>query len=173
MRPLRAFGRALVWVVVPRPFREGTRLALHTTLTPLVRLILGIVLVAVVAGTLLSVHAAGHPLRGLAREGLLLLAALLILTLSGALAPQVRLLLRWVQREGLRRDGPWRRAGTWQGAAFRAVARVVESAPAPSAPAPSAPAPSAPAPSAPAPSAPAPPERHQDNEKGKEQAHDQ
>ncbi len=158
-RPLRALGRALVWVVVPRPFREGTRLALRTTtLTPLVRLILGIVLVAVVAGTLLTVHAAGHPLRGLAREGLLLLAALLILTLSGALAPQVRLLLRWIQREGLRRDGPWRRAGTWQGNAFRAVTRVVEAAPAPSAP---------------APSAPAPPERHQDNEKGKEQAHDQ
>ncbi len=152
-RPLRALGRALVWVVVPRPFREGTRLALHTTLTPLVRLILGIVLVAVVAGTLLSVHAAGHPLRGLAREGLLLLAALLILTLSGALAPQVRLLLRWIQREGLRRDGPWRRAGTWQGNAFRAVTRVVEASPVPAAPA-----------------APTPPECDQDNENRKEGA---
>jgi len=159
-RPLRVLGRALVWVVVPRPFREGARLALLTTLTPLVRLILGIVLVAVVAGTLLTVHAAGHPLRGLAREGLLLLAALLILTLSGALAPQVRLLLRWVQREGLRRDGPWRRAGTWQGSAFRAVTRVVEASPVQAAPA------------APAPSAPAPSERNQDHEKGKEQAHD-
>jgi len=159
-RPLRALGRALVWVVVPRPFREGARLALLTTLTPLVRLILGIVLVAVVAGTLLTVHAAGHPLRGLAREGLLLLAALLILTLSGALAPQVRLLLRWIQREGLRRDGPWHRAGTWQGSAFRAVTRVVEASPVQAAPA------------APAPSAPAPSERNQDHEKGKEQAHD-
>ncbi len=153
-RPLRALGRALVWVVVPRPFREGARLALLTTLTPLVRLILGIVLVAVVAGTLLTVHAAGHPLRGLAREGILLLAALLILTLSGALAPQVRLLLRGVQREGLRRDG------TWQGSAFRAVTRAVETAPVQAASA------------APAPSAPAPSERKQDHEKGKEQAHD-
>ena len=153
-RPLRALGRALVWVVVPRPFREGAQLALLTTLTPLVRLILGIVLVAVVAGTLLTVHAAGHPLRGLAREGILLLAALLILTLSGALAPQVRLLLRGVQREGLRRDG------TWQGSAFRAVTRAVETAPVQAASA------------APAPSAPAPSERKQDHEKGKEQAHD-
>jgi len=161
-RPLRVLGRALVWVVVPRPFREGARLALLTTLTPLVRLILGIVLVAVVAGTLLTVHAAGHPLRGLAREGLLLLAALVILTLSGALAPQVRLLLRGVQREGLRRDGPWRRDGTWQGSAFRAVTRAVEASPVQAAPAPSAPVQAAPAPS----------ERNQDHEKGKEQAHD-
>ncbi len=57
-------------------------------------------------------NAVGHPVLGIARDGLLLVGAVVILALSGALAPQGRLLgrllLSYARRESARRGLTWR-----------------------------------------------------------------
>jgi len=80
-----------------------------------------VIVVVVIAGTVLAVRGHGSPLAGATREGVLLLGALLILTLSGGLAPQGRLLLRYIQKEGRCRDG------TQLGWLFQTIAQAVES----------------------------------------------
>ncbi len=80
----------------------------------------------VLVGTVLAVRAVGHPLLGLARDALLLVGAVVILALSGALAPQGRLVGRLVLSYAKREAG--RRGLTWRGRLFRALARRLESA---------------------------------------------
>lgn len=117
---VRAVGHTLYTVAVPRPLREATGLALAAALSPLARLVVLVALVVVVAGTVLTLRGHGALVAGVAREGVLLTGALLILALMGAFAPQGRIVLRYIQREGLRRHG------TWHGRAFRALARGIE-----------------------------------------------
>ncbi len=124
-RPIRATGRVtgrlLAVALFPRSVRAAAGPALAAVLSPLVRWIVRVIIVVVIAGTVLAVRGHGNPLAGATREGVLLLGALLILTLSGALAPQGRLLLRYIQKEGRRRDG------TRLGWLFQTIAQGVES----------------------------------------------
>jgi len=87
-------------------------------------LILRLAALLVLVGTVLAVRAVGHPLLGLARDALLLMGAVVLLALSGALAPQGRLLgrllLSYAKRESVRRGL------TWQGRLFRVLARRLE-----------------------------------------------
>jgi hypothetical protein len=117
----RATGHLLVVALFPRSVRAAAGPALAAVLSPLVRWIVRVVVVVVIAGTVLTVRGHGNPLAGVTREGVLLLGALLILTLSGALAPQGRLLLRYIQKEGRRRDG------TRLGWFFQTIAQGMES----------------------------------------------
>jgi len=72
------------------------------------------------------VHAVGHPLLGLARAVLLLVGAIVMLVLSGALAPQGRLLGRLLLSYAKRESA--RRGLTWRGRLFRALTRRLEPA---------------------------------------------
>ena len=119
-KPVRAVGRVLYVIAVPRPLREATGLAFTAALSPLARLVALVALVVVVAGTILARRGHGAFLAGVAREGVLLVGALLILALMGVFAPQGRIVLRYIHREGLRRRA------TWQGKTFRALARGIE-----------------------------------------------
>ncbi len=125
-RAARATGRGLYVLAVPRTVRRSTEELRRVELSPALGLVLRLFAVLVLAGTVLAVHAVGHPLLGLARAALLLLGAVAILALSGALAPQGRLLgqllLSYAKRESARRGL------TWQGRLFRALARRLEPA---------------------------------------------
>ncbi len=124
-RALRATGRGLLILALPGSVRRSTaelRHNLPAVITPAVGIALRIAVVLVIASTVLAVHEAGHPLFGVAREVLLLLGALAILALSGALGPQRMLLARYMKREGTRRGL------TWRGRLFRTLGRRMEPA---------------------------------------------
>jgi len=125
-RAARATGMGLFVLAVPRTVRRSTDDLRQIDMSPALGLVLRLAAVLVLAGTVLAVHAVGHPLLGLARDALLLIGAIVILTLSGALAPQGRLLgrllLSYAKRESTRRGL------TWQGRLFRALARRLEPA---------------------------------------------
>ncbi len=124
-RALRATGRGLLVLALPRSVRTSTaelRRALPTSVTPAVGLALRIALLVVVVGTVLAVRGAGQVGVGVAREVVLLLGALAILAVSGALGPQRTLLARYMKREGTRRGL------TWRGRFFRALGRRLEPA---------------------------------------------
>jgi len=128
-RAFRATGKGLLILALPGSVRRSTaelRHNLPAAVTPAVGIALRIAVVLVIAGTVLAVHEAGHPLFGVAREVLLLLGALAILALSGTLAPQGRLLgrllLSYAKRESVRKGL------TWQGRLFRTFARRLEPA---------------------------------------------
>ncbi len=117
----QAMGRLLAVALFPRSVRAAAGPALAAVLSPLLRWIVRVIVVVVIAGTVLAVRGHGNLLAGATREVVLLLGALLILTLSGALAPQGRLLLLYLQKEGRCRDGA--RLGWF----FQTIAQGVES----------------------------------------------
>jgi len=125
-RAARATGRGLYILAVPKTVRRSTEELRHVELSPALGLVLRLSALLVLAGTVLAVHAVGHPLLGLARDALLLVGAVVILALSGALAPQGRLLGRLLLSYAKRESA--RRGLTWQGRLFRALVRHVESA---------------------------------------------
>jgi len=125
-RATRAAGRSLYILAVPRRVRRSTDELRSVEMSPALGLVLRIAALLVLAGTVLAVHAVGHPLLGLARAALLLVGAVVILALSGALAPQRRLLGRLLRSYAKRERA--RRGLTWQGRLFRALARRLEPA---------------------------------------------
>ncbi len=125
-RAVRATGRGLYILAVPKTVRRSTEELRGVEMSPALGLVLRIAAVLVLAGTVLAVHAVGHPLLSLARNALLLVGAVVILALSGALAPQGRLLGRLLLSYAKREAG--RRGLTWRGRLFRALARRLEPA---------------------------------------------
>ncbi len=123
-RAARATGRGVYILAVPKTVRRSTDELRGVEMSPALGLVLRLVVVLVLAGTVLAVHAVGHPFLGLARDALLLAGAVVILALSGALAPQGRLLGRLVLSYAKREAG--RRGLTWRGRLFRALARCLE-----------------------------------------------
>ncbi len=125
-RAARATGRDLYILAVPKTVRRSTDDLRSVEMSPALGLVLRTAALLVLAGTVLAVHAVGHPLLGLARAALLLIGAIVILALSGALAPQGRLLgrllLSYTKRESARRGL------TWRGRFFRALVRRLEPA---------------------------------------------
>ncbi len=123
-RAARATGRGLFVLAVPKTVRRSTDELRSVEMSPALGLVLRLTALLVLAGTVLAVHAVGHPLLGLARDALLLVGAVVILALSGALAPQGRLvgrlLLSYAKRESARRGL------TWRGRLYRALARRLE-----------------------------------------------
>ncbi len=125
-RAAKATGRGLFVLAVPKTVRRSTDELRQVEMSPALGLVLRLAAVLVLAGSVLAVHAVGHPLLGLARDALLLVGAVVILALSGALAPQGRLLGRLLLSYAKREAG--RRGLTWQGRLFRALARRLEPA---------------------------------------------
>ncbi len=129
-RPLqhaaRATGRRLYILAVPKTVRRATDELAQVEMAPALGLILRLAALLVLVGTVLAVRAVGHPLLGLARDALLLIGAVVILALSGALAPQGRLVGRLLLSYAKREAG--RRGLTWRGRLFRVLARRLESA---------------------------------------------
>jgi len=129
-RPLqhaaRATGRRLYILAVPKTVRRSTDDLRGVEMAPALGLVLRLTALLVLAGTILAVRAVGHPLLGLARDALLLIGAVVILALSGALAPQGRLVGRLVLSYARREAS--RRGLTWRGRFFRALARRLEPA---------------------------------------------
>ncbi len=125
-RAARATGRGLYILAIPKTVRRSTDDLRRIEMSPTLGLVLRLTAVLVLAGTVLAVHAVGHPLLGLARAALLLMGAVVILALSGALAPQGRLLGRLLLSYAKREAG--RRGLTWRGRLFRALARRLEPA---------------------------------------------
>jgi hypothetical protein len=125
-RAARATGRGVYILAVPKTVRRSTDELRSVEMSPALGLVLRIAAILVLAGTVLAVHAVGHPLLGLARDALLLLGAVVILALSGALAPQGRLLGRLLLVYAKRESA--RKGLTWRGRLFRALARRLESA---------------------------------------------
>ncbi len=125
-RAARATGRGVYILAVPKTVRRSTAELRRVEMSPALGLVLRIAALLVLAGTVLAVHAVGHPLLGLARAVLLLVGAVVMLALSGALAPQGRLLGRLLLSYTKREAG--RRGLTWQGRLFRALARRLEPA---------------------------------------------
>ncbi len=127
-RPLqhaaRATGRRLYILAVPKTVRRSTDDLAQVEMAPALGLVLRLTALLVLAGTVLAVRAVGHPLLGLARDALLLIGAVVILALSGALAPQGRLVGRLVLSYAKREAG--RRGLTWRGRLFRVLARRLE-----------------------------------------------
>jgi len=123
-RVARATGRGVYILAVPKTVRRSTDELRQVEMSPALGLVLRLSALLVLAGTVLAVHAVGHPLLGLARDGLLLLGAVVILALSGALAPQGRLLGRLLLSYAKRESA--RRGLTWRGRLFRALARRLE-----------------------------------------------
>ena len=125
-RAARATGRGVYVLAVPKTVRRSTEEMRRVEMSPALGLVLRIAALLVLAGTVLAVHAVGHPLLGLARAALFLLGAVVMLALSGALAPHGRLvgqlLLSYAKRESARKGL------TWQGRLFRALARRLEPA---------------------------------------------
>jgi len=121
-RAARATGRGLYILAVPKTVRRSTDELRGVEISPALGLVLRLAALLVLAGTVLAVHAVGHPLLGLARDALLFVGAVVILALSGALAPQGRLLLSYAKREA------GHRGLTWRGRLFRALARRLEPA---------------------------------------------
>jgi len=125
-RAARATGRGVYVLAVPKTVRRSTEEMRRVEMSPALGLVLRIAALLVLAGTVLAVHAVGHPLLGLARNALLLVGAVVILALSGALAPQGRLLGRLLLVYAKRESA--RKGLTWQGRLFRALARRLEPA---------------------------------------------
>ena len=125
-RAARATGRGVYILAVPKTVRRSTAELRQVEMSPALGLVLRLSAILVLAGTVLAVHAVGHPLLGLARDALLLVGAVVILALSGALAPQGRLLGRLLLSYAKRESA--RRGLTWQGRLFRAFARRLEPA---------------------------------------------
>jgi len=123
-RAARATGRGVYVLAVPRTVRRSTDDMRQVQMSPALGLVLRLAAVLVLAGTVLAVHAVGHPLLGLARDALLMIGAVVLLALSGALAPQGRLLGRLLLSYARREAG--RRGLTWRGRLFRALARRLE-----------------------------------------------
>ncbi len=123
-RAARATGRGVYILAVPKTVRRSTDKLRGVEMSPALGLVLRLVVVLVLAGTVLAVHAVGHPFLGLARDALLLAGAVVLLALSGALAPQGRLLGRLLLSYAKREAG--RRGLTWRGRLFRALARRLE-----------------------------------------------
>jgi len=124
-RALRATGRGLLVLALPKSVRTSTaelRHALPVTVTPAVGLALRIAVLVVIVGTVLAVRGTGQIGVGVAREALVLLGALVILAVSGALGPQRTLLARYMKREATRRGL------TWRGRLFRTLGRRLEPA---------------------------------------------
>ena len=124
-RAARATGRGVYVLAVPKTVRRSTEELRRVEMSPALGLVLRIAAILVLAGTVLAVHAVGHPLLGLARDALLLVGAVVILALSGALTPQRRLVGRLLLSYAKREAG--RRGLTWRGRLFRALAQRVES----------------------------------------------
>ena len=125
-RAVRATGRGLYILAVPKTVRRSTEEMRRVEMSPALGLVLRLTALLVLAGTVLAVHAAGHPLLGVARDALLLVGAVVILALSGALAPQGRRLGRLLLSYAKREAG--RRGLTWRGRFFRALVRRLEPA---------------------------------------------
>ncbi len=125
-RVMKATGRGLFVLAVPKTVRRSTDDLRRVEMSPALGLVLRLTALLVLVGTVLAVHAAGHPLLGLARDALLLVGAVVILALSGALAPQGRLLGRLLLSYAKREAG--RRGLTWRGRFFRALVRRLEPA---------------------------------------------
>ena len=123
-RAARATGRGVYILAVPKMVRRSTDEMRSVEMSPALALVLRLAAVLVLAGTVLAVHAVGHPLLGLARAALLLVGAVVMLALSGALAPQGRLLGRLLLSYAKRESA--RRGLTWRGRLFRALARRLE-----------------------------------------------
>ncbi len=123
-RVARATGRGLFILAVPKTVRRSTDELRQVEMSPVLGLVLRLAALLVLVGTILAVHAVGHPLLGLARAALLLIGAVVILALSGALAPQGRLLGRLLLSYAKRESA--RRGLTWRGRLFRALARRLE-----------------------------------------------
>ena len=125
-RAARATGQGLFVLAIPRTVRRSTDELRQVEMSPALGLILRLAALLVLVGTVLAVHSVGHPLLGLARDALLLVGAVVLLALSGALAPQGRLLgrllLSYAKREASHRGL------TWRGRLFRALARRLEPA---------------------------------------------
>jgi len=113
-------------LAVPKTVRRSTDDLRGVEMAPTLGLVLRLTALLVLAGTVLAVRAVGHPLLGLARDALLLIGAVVILALSGALAPQGRLVGQFVLSYAKREAG--RRGLTWRGRLFRVLARRLESA---------------------------------------------
>ena len=125
-RAARATGRGLFVLAVPRTVRRSTDELAQVEMSPMLGLVLRLTALLVLAGTVLAVRAVGHPLLSIARDALLLVGAVVILVLSGALAPQGRLVGRLLLSYARREAG--RRGLTWRGRFFRVLARRLESA---------------------------------------------
>ncbi len=125
-RAARAMGRGLYILALPKTVRRSTDELRGVEMSPALGLVLWLAALLVLVGTVLAVHAVGHPLLGLARAALLLVGAVVILALSGALAPQGRLLGRLLLSYAKRESA--RRGLTWRGRLFRALARRLEPA---------------------------------------------
>jgi len=125
-RAARATGRGVYVLAVPKTVRRSTEEMRRVEMSPALGLVLRLAAVLVLAGTVLAVHAVGHPLLGLARATLLLVGAVVMLALSGALAPQGRLLGRLLLVYAKRESA--RKGLTWQGRLFRVLARRLEPA---------------------------------------------
>ncbi len=125
-RAARATGQGLFVLAIPRTVRRSTDELRQVEMSPALGLILRLAALLVLVGTVLAVRSVGHPLLGLARDALLLVGAVVLLALSGALAPQGRLLGRLLLSYAKREAG--RRGLTWRGRLFRALARRLEPA---------------------------------------------
>jgi len=125
-RAARATGQGLFVLAIPRTVRRSTDELRQVEMSPALGLVLRLAALLVLVGTVLAVRSVGHPLLGLARDALLLVGAVVLLALSGALAPQGRLLgrllLSYAKREASHRGL------TWQGRLFRVLARRLEPA---------------------------------------------
>ena len=125
-RAARVVGQSLFVLAVPKTVRRSTDELAQVELAPALGLILRLAALLVLVGTVLAVRAVGHPLLGLARDALLLVGAIVMLALSGALAPQGRLLGRLVLSYAKRESA--RRGLTWRGRLFRVLVRRLEPA---------------------------------------------
>ena len=123
-RAARAMGRGLYVLALPKTVRRSTDELRQVEMSPALGLVLRLAALLVLVGTILAVHAVGQPLLGLARAALLFVGAVVILALSGALAPQGRLLGRLLLSYAKRESA--RRGLTWRGRLFRALARRLE-----------------------------------------------
>ena len=124
-RAARVVGQSLFVLAVPKTVRRSTDDLAQVEMAPALGLVLRLTALLVLAGTVLAIRAVGHPLLGLARDALLLGGAVVILALSGALAPQGRLVGRLLLSYTKREAG--RRGLTWRGRLFRVLARHLES----------------------------------------------
>jgi len=106
--PRRA-RRGFAWLIAPpsslRALRAQGQPGLSALWTARTRLLLLIALTSVGIAVLLGAHATHAPLLGIARQAVLVLGAVVLLLLSGRLAPQMRLLYHWAEDESRRRDG--------------------------------------------------------------------
>jgi hypothetical protein len=125
-RATRATGRGLYVLTVPKTVRRSTDDLRGVKMAPALGLVLRLTALLVLAGTVLAIRSVGHPLLGLVRDALLLVGAVVILALSGALAPQGRLVGRLLLSYAKREAG--RRGLTWRGRLFHALARRLEPA---------------------------------------------